>query len=133
MSKGAKNKVDINRNPEEKKEYRRKDPNQLWLQLDDDQRIYLEKMANILSKIRVTQPDGSIKSLIPDKTLTAFGKSALSFMANIYLNEVLVKSEIAANLTDKEALNEFVSFRKKYMNFPVDKQIADLKRVGIVK
>jgi len=133
MSKGAKNKVDINKNPEEKKEYRRKDPNQLWLQLDDDQRIYLEKMANILSKIRVTQPDGSIKSLIPDKTLTAFGKSALSFMANIYLNEVLVKSEIAANLTDKEALNEFVSFRKKYMNFPVDKQIVDLKRIGIVK
>jgi len=54
-------------------------------------------------------------------------------MANIYLNEVLVKSEIAANLTDKEALNEFVSFRKKYMNFPVDKQIVDLKRIGIVK
>jgi hypothetical protein len=43
------------------------------------------------------------------------------------------QSEIAAHLPDKQALNEFIAFRKKYMNFPVDKQIADLKRVGIVK
>ena len=32
-----------------------------------------------------------------------------------------------------KTLNEFIAFRKKYMNFQVDKQIADLKRVGIVK
>jgi hypothetical protein len=42
-------------------------------------------------------------------------------------------SRIAASLPDKEALNEFIAFRRDYMNFPVDKQIADLKRVGIVK
>ena len=41
--------------------------------------------------------------------------------------------EIAANLPDKQAINEFIAFRKKYINFPLDKQIADLKRVGIVK
>ena len=36
--------------------------------------------------------------------------------------------EIAANLPDKQAINEFIAFRKKYINFPLDKQIADLKR-----
>ena len=58
---------------------------------------------------------------------------ALNFMTNIFCTNVLAQSEIAAHLPDKQALNEFIAFRKKYMNFPVDKQIADLKRVGIVK
>jgi hypothetical protein len=58
---------------------------------------------------------------------------ALNFMTNIFCIMVLMQSELAGQLPDKQALNEFIAFRKKYMNFPVDKQIADLKRVGIVK
>ena len=58
---------------------------------------------------------------------------ALSFMANMYCTNVFSKSEIAGSLTDKEALNEFIAFRRDYMNMPIDVQIQDLKRVGIVK
>ena len=72
-------------------------------------------------------------TLLPDKTLASLGKIALNFMANIYCTKVFTQSEIAASLPDKQALYEFIAFRKKYMNVPVDKQIADLKRVGIVK
>ena len=54
-------------------------------------------------------------------------------MTSIICTHVFTQSEIVADLPDKQALNEFLGFRKKYMNFPVDKQIADLKRVGIVK
>jgi hypothetical protein len=49
------------------------------------------------------------------------------------LYKVFSQSEIAAHLPDKQALNEFIAFRRNYMNMPVDAQIADLKRVGIVK
>ena len=47
--------------------------------------------------------------------------------------EVQIQSELAKSLPDKQALTEFIAFRRDYMNYPVDKQIADLKRVGIVK
>jgi hypothetical protein len=72
-------------------------------------------------------------TLIPDKTLSSLGKMALSFMTHIFCTKVLTQSQIAAHLPDKQALNEFIAFRKKYMNMPMDAQIADLKRVGIVK
>ena len=70
---------------------------------------------------------------LPDKTLSSLEKMALSFLTSIICTNVFTQSEIAAHLPDKQALNEFIAFRKKYMNFPVDEQIADLKRVGIVK
>ena len=130
MSKGTKDKIGINKAPHEE----RIDINQIKVQLADEERILIEKLANILYKIVVLQPDQkNYAPLIPDKTLAGFSKSALSFMSNIYMTNVLSKSEVAKNLPDKQALNEFVAFRAKYMNFPIDKQIEDLKRVGVVK
>ena len=58
---------------------------------------------------------------------------ALAMLTHVFLTQVLIQSELARTLPDKEALNEFIAFRRDYMNFPVDKQIADLKRVGVVK
>jgi hypothetical protein len=131
MSKGTKDKIGINKIPEE--EHERIDINNIEIKVDNDERVLIEKLAHILHKIIVEQPDKSFKPLIPDKSLAGFSKSALSFMSNVYMTNVLSKSEVAKNLPDKQALNEFIAFRKKYMNFPVGKQIADLKRVGIVK
>ena len=87
-------------------------------------------MAVIMSKIMVKETN---TPLLPDNTLSSLGKMALSFMTNIVCTKLLTQSELAGQLPDKQALNEFIAFRKKYVNFPVDKQIADLKRVGIVK
>jgi len=126
MSKGAKDKVDINK----KEPTSRTNEETLHIWLTDDEKKYLSKMAKIMSKLKVNETNSM---LIPDKTLSTFGKMALSFTANIYCTKVFTQSEIAANLPDKQAINEFIAFRKKYMNFPLDKQIADLKRVGIVK
>ena len=82
----------------------------------------------MLSKIKIND-----KKLLPDNTLNSLGKMALGFMTSVTMTQVLIQSELAKTLPDKEALNEFVAFRRDYMDFPVDKQIADLKRVGIVK
>ena len=54
------------------------DQDQLCIYLEDEQRVYLEKLANVLFKIKVKQPDGNVTPLIPDKTLTSFGRSAQS-------------------------------------------------------
>ena len=122
MTKGAKNKVDINKNP----------PNiddiVMGIHLNSKEITYFERLASIMSKIT---PDnkGKVK-LLPDKSLNSLGKMALGMLTHISLTQVLIQSELARTLPDKEALNEFIAFRRDYMNFPVDKQIEDLKRVG---
>lgn len=131
MSKDTPKKTGINKETSTRPNYN--DPNHIHLYIDDEQRMLIEKLANILNKIIVNQPNGTTSPLIPDKTLAGFSKSALGFMANVYMTNVLSKSEIAKNLPDKQALNEFVAFRAKYMQFPIDMQIEDLKRVGVVK
>jgi hypothetical protein len=128
MNTGAKSKVDIN-----KKEPYKQPPyndNAVQVTVTPAERKYLVDMAVIMSKLIVKETN---TPLLPDNTLSSLGKMALSLMTNIFCTNVFTQSEIAANLPDKQALNEFIAFRKKYMNFPVDKQIADLKRVGIVK
>jgi hypothetical protein len=128
MNHGAKSKVDINKKePYKQPPY---DNNAVQVTVTPDERKYLVDMALILSKLMVKETN---TPLLPDKTLASLGKMALSFMTNIFCTKVLSQSEIAAHLPDKQALNELIAFRRNYMNMPVDSQIADLKRVGIVK
>ena|SRR5688572_17715616 len=128
MNNGAKNNVDINKKePYKQPPY---DDNAVQVTVTPDERKYLVDMAVIMSKLMVKETS---TTLLPDKTLASLGKMALNVMTNIICTNVFTQSEIAAHLPDKQALNEFIAFRKKYMHFPVDKQIADLKKVGIVK
>ena len=128
MNNGAKKNVDINKKePYKQPPY---DDNAVQITVTPDERKYLVEMAVIMSKLTVKETN---TTLLPDKTLASLGKMALNVMTNIMCTNVFTQSEIAAHLPDKQALNEFIAFRKKYMNFPVYKQIADLKRVGIVK
>ncbi|MGH9979999.1 MAG: hypothetical protein ACRD6U_00420 [Nitrososphaeraceae archaeon] len=123
MTKGAKNKADINKNPP--------NPNDISMTIDLNRKevTYFERLASVMSKI-TAQDNGK---LLPDKSFNSLGKMALGMLTHVSLTQVLVQSELARTLPDKEALNEFIAFRRDYMNFPVDKQIADLKRVGVVK
>jgi type III secretory pathway component EscR len=99
--------------------------------INKQEKDYLERLASLLSKMQVNN-DSKLK-LLPDKSMSSLAKMALGMLTNVYLTQVLIQSEVAKSLPDKDALNEFVAFRRDYMNFPVDKQILDLKRVGIVK
>lgn len=123
MPKGIPKESDINKKPT--KNYKRQ---YLFIEISEKEKTYFERLASLLSKIEIND-----KKLLPDNTLNSLGKMALGVMTNITLTQVFIQSELAKTLPDKEALNEFVAFRRDYMDFPVDKQIADLKKVGIVK
>ena len=123
MPKGTPTESDINKKPT--KNYKRQ---YLSIEISEKEKTYFERLASLLNKIEIND-----KKLLPDNTLNSLGKMALGVMTNIILTQLLVQSELAKTLPDKEALNEFVAFRRDYMDFPVDKQIADLKKVGIVK
>ena len=121
MPKGAKNKVDINKKPPYID-----DRLSMTIHLNPKEMIYFERLASVMSKIEAQDKN----KLLPDKTLNSLGKMALGMLTHVSLTQVLIQSELARTLPDKEALNEFIAFRRDYMNFPVDKQIEDLKRVG---
>jgi len=123
MPKGTPKEAGINKKPT--KNYKRQ---YLSIEISEKEKAYFERLASLLSKIEIND-----NKLLPDNTLNSLGKRALGVMTNITLTQVLIQSELAKTLPDKEALNEFVAFRRDYMDFPVDKQIADLKKVGIVK
>ena len=123
MPKGIPKESDINKKTT--KNYKRQ---YLFIEISEKEKTYFERLASLLSKVEING-----KKLIPDNTLNSLCKMALGVMTNITLTKVLIQSELAKTLPDKEALNEFVAFRRDYMDFPVDKQIADLKKVGIVK
>src|SRR5687767_15634389 len=119
MNNGAKSKVDINKTEAYKQPPY--DDTAVQVTVTPAERKYLVDKAVIMSKLMVKETN---TTLLPDKTLASLGKMALNFMTNIICTNVFTQSEIAANLPDKQALNEFIAFRKKYMNFPVDKQIG---------
>jgi hypothetical protein len=127
MTTSTTDKVDINKKIYKQPPYAY---DAVQITITPDERKYLMDMAVIMSKIMVKETN---TTLLPDKTLASLGKMALSFMTSIFCTKVLTQSAIAADLPDKEALNEFINFRRNYMNMPIDAQIAELKRVGIVK
>ena len=126
MPKGAQNKVGINKN---KNPLNLDNRQCMKIDLNDKELTYFKRVASLMSKIEAQDSH----KILPDKTLTSLGKMALGMLTHVFLTQVLVQSELDRTLPDKEALNEFIAFRRDYMNFPVDKQIADLKRVGVVK
>jgi hypothetical protein len=99
----------------------------IWLTLEEKK--FLGRISSLLSKIHT--PDNT--TMLPENSLSALNKMCLTFTCNFYRAQILLDSRLAAALPDKEALNEFIAFRRDYMNFPVDKQIEDLKRIGIVR
>jgi hypothetical protein len=80
------------------------------------------QISQLLSKIEIND-----NKLLPDNTLNSLGKMALGVMTNITLIQVLIQSELTKTLSDKEALNEFVAFRRDYMDFAGDKTDSRFK------
>jgi hypothetical protein len=81
-------------------------------------------MAVIMSKIMVKETN---TTFLPDKTLASLGKMALSFMTKIFCIIGINTVRNCRPFADKRTLNEFIAFRRNYMNIPMDAQIADLK------
>jgi hypothetical protein len=127
MSKSTQKRSGINKEKKLTDEKPKENTINIWLTLNEKKFLY--KMASLLNKIHTE--DNS--TMLPEKSLSALSRMCLTFTCNFYRAQILMDSRIASALPDKNALNEFIAFRRDYMNFPVDKQIEDLKRIGIVR
>jgi len=102
---------------------------EIFSRLTLEEKEYYEAFTAIISKLKL---QGNVK-VVQDNSLSALIRTSMAFMSNWYMGTAFQDSNLVAMLPDTNAKREFVAFRKKYMNFPVDAQLAELKRLGHVK
>src|SRR5215218_5833943 len=72
-----------------------------------------ETLASILSKLDV---DGKGTKVIKNSSLSNFVRMSLSVVSNFYMSTIFPESRVINRLERKNAKNEFIAFRTKYMN-----------------
>jgi hypothetical protein len=88
----------------------------------------LDSFAKILANLDI----GNGVKIVKEDNLGELTRVALASMTSMYMTQVFPDSRIIERLPNKKIVKEFVAFRKKYMRYPVDAQIADLKRLGLL-
>jgi hypothetical protein len=73
---------------------------------------YFETFTSILSELEV---DGKGTKVIKNNSLSDFVRMSLSIVSNFYIN-IFQDSRVMNRLVSRKAKNEFIAFRKKYMN-----------------
>ena len=71
-----------------------------------------ETLTTILSRLDV---DGKGTKVIKNNSLSDFVRMSLSIVSNFYIN-IFQDSHVISKFKSKKAKNEFIAFRKKYMN-----------------
>ena len=74
---------------------------------------FFQTLASILSKLDV---DGKGTKVIKNNSLSDFVPMGLSIVSNFYMSNIFPESRVINRLESKNAKNEFISFRTKYMN-----------------
>ena len=74
---------------------------------------YFETLTFILSKLDV---DGKGTKVIKNSSLSDFVRMSLSVVSNFYMSNIFPDSRMMSRFKSKNAKNEFITFRTKYMN-----------------
>ena len=72
-----------------------------------------EMLTSILSELDV---DGKGTKVIKNNSLSDFVRMSLSVASNFYMYNIFPDSRVMSRLVSNKAKNEFIAFRKKYMN-----------------
>jgi hypothetical protein len=74
---------------------------------------FFEMFTTILSELDV---DGKGTTVIKNNSLSDFVRMSLSLASNSYMLNIFSDSSVINRLVSNKAKNEFIAFRKKYMN-----------------
>src|SRR5215203_2415744 len=74
---------------------------------------FFQTLASILSKLDV---DGKGTKVIKNSSLSNFVRMSLSVVSNFYMSNIFPESRMMSRFKSKNAKNEFITFRTKYMN-----------------
>ena len=74
---------------------------------------FFETLTSILSEFDI---DGKGTRVIKNNSLSDFVRMSLSVASNSFMYNIFPDSRVMSRLMSKKAKNEFIAFRKKYMN-----------------
>ena len=74
---------------------------------------FFETLSSILSELDI---DGKGTKVIKNNSLSEFIRMSLSIASNSYMYNIFPDSRVMSRLKSIKAKNEFIAFRKKYMN-----------------
>ena len=72
-----------------------------------------ETLTSILSQLDVDEKGTKV---IKNNLLSDFIRMSLSIVSNFYMSNIFQDSRMMSKLVSNKAKNEFIAFRKKYMN-----------------
>ena len=84
----------------------------IMVRVTPSEKEFFETLTSILSQLDV---DGKGTKVIKNNSLSDFVRMSLSVVSNFYIN-IFQDSHVMSRLVSKKAKNEFIAFRKKYMN-----------------
>ena len=84
----------------------------IMVRVTPSEKEFFETLTTILSGLDV---DGKGTKVIKNNSLSDFVRMSLSVVSNFYIN-IFQDSRVMNRLGSKKAQNEFIAFRKKYMN-----------------
>ena len=84
----------------------------IMVRVTPSEKELFETLATILSQLDV---EGKGTKVIKNNSLSDFVRMSLSVVSNFYIN-IFQDSRVMSRLVSNKAKNEFIAFRKKYMN-----------------
>ena len=85
----------------------------IMVRVTPSEKEFFETFSSILSELDV---DGKGTKVIKNNSLSDLVRMSLSVASNFYLYNIFPDSRVMSRLVSKKAKNEFIAFRKKYMN-----------------
>ena len=85
----------------------------IMVRVTPSEKEFFETFATILSELVI---DGKGTKVIKNNSLSNFVRMSLSITSNFYLYNIFPDSNVMNRFVSNKAKNEFIAFRKKYMN-----------------
>ena len=85
----------------------------IMVRVTPSEKELFETLACILSQLDI---DGKGTKVIKNNSLSDFVRMSLSVVSNLYMYTIFPDSRVMSKFRSKKAQNEFIAFRKKYMN-----------------
>jgi hypothetical protein len=91
---------------------------------------FIKTITNILASLDVT---GNNQAVINEDNISEFTRFAITWVGGIYQTQIFPDSRIISKIKGKDSKKTFIAFREKYMNYPTDAQLQELKGLGLVR
>jgi hypothetical protein len=89
----------------------------IMFRVTPSEKEYFETLTSIASQLDV---DGKGTKVIKNNSLSDFVRMSLSITSNFYMSTIFPDSNVMRRLVNNKAKNEFIAFRKKYMNISTE-------------